>query len=76
MMNGVSMMGPFAWIIMLLFWGVVILGLVIAVRWFVNRDKTEDEGTAPQTALEILKRRFARGEITREEFERMKKDLE
>ena len=76
MMNGVSTMGPFAWIIMLLFWGVVILGLVIAVRWFVNRDKTEDEGTGPQTALEILKRRFARGEITREEFERMKKDLE
>jgi len=38
--------------------------------------KIENDGAGPQTPLEILKIRFARGEITREEFERMKKDLE
>ena len=76
MMNGIGSMGPFMWIFMIIFWGLVIFGVVYAVRWFSSRGKTGNEGTAPQTALDTLKMRFARGEITREEFEKMKKDLE
>ena len=34
-----------------------------------------DGSGRPETALEILKARYARGEITREEFERIKRDL-
>jgi putative membrane protein len=34
-----------------------------------------DGSGRPETALEILKARYARGEITREEFERIKQDL-
>jgi putative membrane protein len=33
-------------------------------------------GRAGETPLEILKKRYAKGEIAREEYERMKKDLE
>lgn len=58
----------------LLFWAVVIL---IAFRlfkkylpWIANLRKKED------TALSILRERYARGEIDAEEFERRKKDLE
>ncbi len=56
---------------MLLFWGVVIVGLVIAIRWLLG------QGKAPQSdsALEILRQRYARGEINKEEFEAKKRDL-
>lgn len=76
MMNGMPAMGPLMWIFMLLFWGLAILGLVLAVRWAVSRGKGGKGEAKPQTPLEVLKLRFARGEISREEFERMKKELE
>lgn len=74
MMNG-HMMTPLWWILMLLFWVLVIAGLVYAVRWLAGQGRREGGGPG-KTPLDILKERYARGEITREEFERMKKDLE
>jgi len=32
--------------------------------------------TSPATPIEILKRRYAAGEITREQYEQMRKDLD
>jgi putative membrane protein len=70
------MMGPgyggmFMWMIVL----VVLVAVVI--YWLVRGDKskTKDQPQG-ETALDILKKRYARGEITKDEFERMKKDLE
>jgi len=58
-------------VMMLLFWGVVIVGIVLGIRWLVG------QGRGPQrdTAIDILRQRYARGEITREEFDSMKRDL-
>lgn len=73
MMNGWGMVGPLMWIFMLLFWGFAILGVVCAIRWSLTRGRPRIERETP---LDILKARYARGEIGREEFERVKKDLE
>jgi len=75
MMDGWGVMGPLMWFFMLLFWGFAILGVVCAIRWLVSRGKPGGE-PLPETPLEILKARYAKGEIGREEFERMKKDME
>jgi len=60
--------GVIMWIILLILIGVVIY-------FVINRQKLikrEDE----ETPLEILKKRYAKGEISKQEFEKMKKDLE
>jgi putative membrane protein len=57
---------------MLLFWGALILGIVLLVRMAGG-------GAGPQsygTPLDVLKRRYAAGEVTREQFEQMRRDLE
>ncbi|GAB6061879.1 SHOCT domain-containing protein [Deferrisoma palaeochoriense] len=65
-------MPGFGWLVMILFWGIVGVGVVLAVRWFLaQQPRRRDE-----TPLEILKRRYAAGEISREEYERMRRDLE
>jgi putative membrane protein len=75
MMNGWGMMGPLMWIFMLLLWGFAILGVVCAIRWLFF-EKRWEAARGKETPLDILKVRYARGEIGREEFERMRKELE
>jgi len=75
MMNGMPTMGPMMWVFMLLIWGFVILGLVLAIRWVVMRGKN-DKRESRQTPLEVLQLRYARGEIDRETYERIKQELE
>ncbi len=66
-------MGFVGWLFMLLFWGLIIVGLVLLVRWLWDHGRpATGSGDAP---IEILKRRYARGEITKEEFDRVKQDL-
>ncbi len=62
----------FGWIFMVLFWALVILGIVYIVQAVSRR--AGQPGTE-ETSLDILKKRYARGELTKEEFERMKDDL-
>lgn len=57
---------------MLLFWVLLIVGIVMlvkSIRW--PMDKSEQN----KTALDLLKERYARGEIERDEFEQKKHDL-
>jgi putative membrane protein len=56
---------------MLLFWVLVILGIVALTRWMTG-GRTND---GPARGIDILKARYARGEITKEQFEQMKRDI-
>jgi len=71
MMDGYGM-GYGMGILGLIFWILVIIGLVLLIKylWESSGAKREQE-----SALEILKKRYARGDISKEEFEEKKKDL-
>ena len=43
--------------------------------WGQNSDRHQSENKDSETAIDILKKRYARGEITKDEFDQMKKDL-
>ena len=58
-------------LMMLVFWGLVIAGLVLGLRWLVSQGR----GAGRDEALEILRQRYARGEIDKQEFETRKRDL-
>ena len=71
--SGGGMMGygmGFGAIIMVLFWGAIIW-LVISL---INAGTRKSEET-PESALDILKKRYARGEITQEQYHEMEKNL-
>lgn len=60
-----------------LLWLVLVgLGIVVLVRLIAREPRASAAGgSAAETALDILKKRYARGEIDRNEFEAMKRDL-
>src|SRR5690242_21932439 len=54
-----------------LFWILVIIGFIVGVRWLLGKGRHEKA----DPALQILRERYARGEINKEEFETRKRDL-
>ncbi len=67
--------GMFMMLPMLIFWCLVIWGGFILVRKLIQTSQENRPMGTSQTAMEILKERYAKGEISREEFEKMKQDL-
>lgn len=57
--------------IWLLFW----VGVIVLIIWLIYKLIIKREGIS-KTPIEILKKRFANGEITKKQFEQMKKDVE
>lgn len=58
-------------LMMLAFWGLLIAGIVLAI----NRLAGAGGGTSSDRALGILRERYARGEINKDEFEAKQRDL-
>ena len=77
MMNGGSMMGMmiFMFLFGLLLIGIFVLIVVAVVKW-LSGSKMPFSVSDRENALEILKKRYAKGEIGKEEFERMRRDIE
>ena len=53
-------------------WALLVSALVFGVRWL----KGQSALRTPVTPLDILKARYARGEITKQDFESMRRDLD
>jgi len=63
-------------LMMIVFWGGLIVVAVLAVRWLGGGSSHKHNGpTNRSNALDILRERFARGEIDKEEFEERKRLL-
>ncbi len=78
--SGYGMMGGIGWgwfmpIFMILFWGLIIWAVVALVSGLARQDGSKSAGGRGDSALEILKERYARGEINKKEYEEKKKDL-
>ncbi|OGW36778.1 MAG: hypothetical protein A2Y97_13560 [Nitrospirae bacterium RBG_13_39_12] len=65
------------YIVMVAFWIAVIAGIVFLVQRMAKTSGSDSRNDMPQdSAIEILKKRYARGEINKEEFEEKKRDIE
>ena len=64
----------FGGIFMILFWVVIIVAVVMLVKWLAGGSSRIDL-PREKSALDILKERYARGEIGKDEFEQKKRDL-
>ena len=60
------------WFLMILMMVLVVLAIVLVVRHLSNPSNSSSK---EDTAIDILKSRYAKGEIDKEEFERIKRDL-
>ncbi|MDP2754704.1 MAG: SHOCT domain-containing protein [Nitrospirota bacterium] len=60
------------WFTMIIFWVLLILGIVYLVKIIAGSPK---KGDKEGTAIDILKKRYAKGEISKEEFDKIKDDI-
>ena len=77
-MMGPMMYGPYGggmWFFHFFFWLLIIIGIVLLIVWVVRRTGTHAGGHDEETALDLLKKRYARGEISKEEYDKMRKDI-
>ena len=63
-------MGGYMWI----FWIALIVGIVFLIKWIVQQSRPMETNSG-ENSIELLKKRYAKGEIDRNEFEQKKKDL-
>lgn len=61
----------FGGLLMLIFWG----GLIALIVWGITRLSRRNDSAPKSGPLDIAKERYAKGEISREEFEQIKKGL-
>lgn len=76
------MLMPWGWgfgliwaLFMLAIFVLAVIGLVLLVRWLWAQTRLAGGKESPESPLEIVKRRYARGEIDQQEYEAKIRDL-
>ena len=59
----------------MILWIFIVVCAVLVVLWLLRKSGKAMQSHKIDTALEILKKRYVQGEITREQYEEMKKDI-
>ncbi len=79
MMGGYGMTGGFGGgfggIFMILWWVLIIVGIVMLVKWLATSNSVGGRRNDGSKALDILKERYAHGEIDEQEYQKRKNDL-
>ena len=80
MMDGMGMMGMMVWGLLSFLFGLIVLFLFVlaaayAVKW-VWSQRREMNTQGAESAVDILKKRYARGEISKDEYEKIKADIQ
>lgn len=70
---GYGTWGWFGWIFMILWWVLVLAAIVALIKWLLNQFR--GGVSSGGSALDTLKERYAKGEVSKTEFEEKKKDL-
>ncbi len=59
----------------MVFWIFIIACVVLLVLWIIGKSSRGKGDQGEDSALDILNKRYARGEITKEQYDEMKKDI-
>lgn len=73
----------FGWVFMFFFWVLVVMGIIYLIQLIAKGSKSGSQenreiflgASREDSAIDILKKRYARGEITKDEFEKLRDDL-
>lgn len=72
MMDGMGFGGGYGMYFGMFFWILILIGIVLLVIWAVQKSTGAGGGKAEESAMEVLKKRYARGEIDKEEYNEKK----
>jgi putative membrane protein len=71
---GIGMM-----LMMVVFWAAILVAVIFLIRWLVTASSPGRHVIAEhrtESALDILNKRYARGEISKQEFEDIRRDIQ
>ncbi len=71
---GFGMMGGMGFF-SIFFWILAIVGIILLVVWLSRKIPERQNNMIEESAMNILKKRYALGEISKEEYEEMKKEI-
>ena len=75
---GLGIVPVVAFLAVVVFWGLLIAGLVLGIRWLIRadqRNRLPPPPPASETPLQVLQLRYAKGEIDEEEYGRRRRTL-
>ncbi len=76
------MEGGWGWgmmLMMVLFWAAIIIAIICLIRWLIVTSKPRQismPAASKESALDILKRLYARGEVSKQEFAEIRQDMQ